>query len=56
MKPDTREEIPAIDEMRAMLTRLGWKRWRNRSTIWQSPDGRLFRGPYLAWKVAIEEA
>jgi len=30
------------------LKAAGWTEWR-RPTIWQDPDGRLFRGPYRAW-------
>jgi len=30
------------------LKAAGWTEWR-RPTIWQAPDGKLFRGPYLAW-------
>ena len=44
--------IPSVEEMMRELQELGWTMWRNHRTVWQSPDGRLFRGPALAWKVA----
>lgn len=47
---------PSIDEMLADLKRLGWKPWRKNRTMWQSPFGSLFRGPYRAWTVAKDWA
>ena len=45
------EPIPAptIEEMSATLIAAGWK--RKAAVLWKSPDGRLFLGPYGAWKV-----
>jgi len=36
-----------IEELKAA----GWIKWRNHSTIWQAPDGRIYRGPFKAWCV-----
>ena len=33
------------------LEAAGWKRWRNRLTVWQSPNGYFYRGPFGAWRV-----
>ena len=33
------------------LEEAGWKRYMGKSTIWQSPGGHLFRGPYKAWQI-----
>ena len=40
---------PTIEEMSATLMAAGWK--RKAAVLWKSPDGRLFLGPYGAWKV-----
>lgn len=40
------------EQMVCELHKLGWREWKRHRTIWRSPDGRLFRGPYLAWCVA----
>lgn len=42
---------PTIEEMRQDLDRLGWKKYGG-ILAYQSPDGRIYRGPYLAWCVA----
>lgn len=31
------------------LEAAGWRRWEGYSTVWLSPSGHLFRGPYKAW-------
>lgn len=40
------------EEWRDDLLRLGWTTWKKNPFLWQSPDGRLYRGPYRAWTVA----
>jgi len=40
---------PTIKQMREQLLAAGWKS-KTRS-IWASPQGQLFLGPYGAWKV-----
>ena len=40
---------PSPEEMIADLAAAGWERVK--TTIWRSPAGSLFRGPYGAWKV-----
>lgn len=45
---------PTIDVMIVELQRAGWKRasWKRlRLSVWESPDGQYWRGPYGAWKV-----
>lgn len=32
------------------LTEAGWKPHRTGLTVWESPEGALYRGPYGAWK------
>jgi hypothetical protein len=40
-----------IDRWVRELEFAGWKRWRDRMTIWESPEGHLYRGPFHAWQV-----
>lgn len=42
---------PTIQEMIAELEAAGWRMWKRHHTIWQSPWGALFRGPYKAWTI-----
>jgi len=42
---------PTVDEMISDLLAGGWKRWKGKHTIWQSPVGLIWRGPALAWHV-----
>ena len=44
-----RQPTPRIEVMMAQLKAAGWTEVR--STLWQSPNGVLYRGPYHAWKV-----
>jgi hypothetical protein len=52
MSFDGKPPRPTVEQMNQELVRLGWKRWKGHATIWQSPRGEFFRGPYLAWCVA----
>lgn len=38
-----------VEMWRRELTEAGWTRLR--STLWRSPSGELFLGPYGAWTV-----
>ena len=45
-----------IETWREELLAAGWRPWKDRSghehgTIWQDPEGNLFRGPYGAWRL-----
>lgn len=33
------------------LLAAGWRRYRRSNTMWQSPEGTIYIGPYLAWTV-----
>jgi hypothetical protein len=44
-------DLPTIEEMKAELIAAGWRPKPSNSTIWKSPHGILFRGPYGAWRV-----
>lgn len=48
------DDAATIETMIDDLERFGWTRVR--ATIWKSPDGRFFRGPFAAWRVARDEA
>ncbi len=39
---------PTIEEMTRKLRQCGWT--PRRTTIWQSPSGAMFYGPYQAWR------
>lgn len=41
---------PTIEQMIEELKTAGWKQHRATMTIWISPKGFWFRGPYGAWK------
>ena len=41
---------PTIEEMIQELKAAGWKQHRATMTVWISPKGFWFRGPYGAWK------
>ncbi len=43
------ENNVSIEEMIDQLEKAGWKRVS--TTIWRSPNGGMYRGPYGAWKV-----
>lgn len=34
----------------ADLLAAGWTPYRGSTTVWQAPDGTLYRGPYAAWQ------
>lgn len=40
---------PSIEEQIADLVKNGWK--PKTPTIWKSPRGNLYLGPYGAWKI-----
>ena len=40
---------PTLKEMQAELIACGWK--RKTQSFWSSPTGKLYLGPYGAWKV-----
>lgn len=43
------EKEPTLEQMVTELTNVGWV--RKNFSFWTAPDGRLFFGPYGAWKV-----
>jgi len=48
------EPWPEFDSVaaRAELRAAGWKQpGEHGRTVWQSPSGKLYRGPALAWKL-----
>lgn len=49
-------EYPSIERQILELELANWKRWREHSTIWQSPDMALWRGPHGAWKAMKRDA
>lgn len=40
---------PTLDQMAAALKAAGWT--RKNFSFWTSPQGKLYLGPYGAWKV-----
>lgn len=40
--------IPTTEDMRRDLTDAGWI--QKSATVWVSPGGALYRGPFGAWK------
>jgi hypothetical protein len=42
---------PTIQEMISALEAAGWHKWKGHATIWVSPWGALFRGPFKAWTI-----
>ena len=38
-----------IEKWEKELLETGWKKIR--STLWQAPNGAMFRGPYAAWRM-----
>lgn len=48
-----------VDDVRkweAELHEAGWTRYHGMATVWQAPDGSLYRGPYGAWLVMRGES
>jgi hypothetical protein len=43
-----------IEQMIEQLAAAGWV--RDHSTVWRAPDGKLYLGPYGAWKQMKQEA
>lgn len=41
-------QFPEVELMIVQLAEAGWVRVH--STIWRSPSGEFFRGPFGAWK------
>ena len=51
---DTDDLLPSNDDVRVWerdLLQAGWTRHLGMSTVWRSPSGALYRGPYGAWLV-----
>jgi hypothetical protein len=44
-------EVASIDEMRAALKAAKW--WEAFAHVWRSPDGRLYRGPAMAYHIMM---
>ena len=42
--------VPSIDEMASALSKAGWT---GKGTIWTAPDGRIYRGPALAYHMMM---
>lgn len=40
-----------IEQMIEELTDAGWKQYRSKTTVWSSPRGNLYYGPFGAWKI-----
>ncbi len=45
--------VATIEEMVADLEAAGWKRVRT-GTVWESPRGGFYRGPFGAWKAELK--
>lgn len=43
--------IQDIQKWVSELEAAGWKKWRGNGTVWESPWGTLYRGPFRAWEV-----
>jgi hypothetical protein len=39
----------SADRWRRELLEAGWKQYKGMVTVWESPTGALYRGPYGAW-------
>jgi len=42
-------QVPTLEQMAEELRAGGWR--QKTPVIWQSPKGKLFLGPYGAWKI-----
>lgn len=43
---------PPVEQMIRDLEDAGWKPWKPHArSIWESPNGKFYFGPYAAWKV-----
>jgi hypothetical protein len=40
-----------IDRWIRELLAAGWTQYEGHRTIWKSPGGDLYRGPYQAWQI-----
>ena len=47
--PAARYVFYPIEKMKDELVAAGWT--AKSPTVWTSPDGKLFRGPYGAWRM-----
>ena len=48
MSYDITPNEPDTEEMKRELKAAGWNQFR--MTMWRSPGGQYYRGPYGAWK------
>jgi hypothetical protein len=47
------EENHSLEKMQEELRAAGWT---NKGSVWKSPSGACFRGPFGAWKVMMDNS